>query len=325
MKNFLLLPAILLSGLAIPTDLLLASPLTPGMSIPLNGTKGRFDFIRMDQHSGRLLLGHTGNKSFDVFDIGSGSLAKSFPGYSAADCTADPSLGYYYASCSDPGRMLIVDSKALTLVGEVPLPANSDLMNRNPVSGKIYVCDDTAPRLWIVNPTLKSITTSISLEGSSMEDIAFSPDGKKVYQAVKGAGSIAVLDDVTGTVEGVWPCGLKGPWGLAAVPEINGLLAACAGKLILFDCSTGKVVASAPIAMSVDEMAYDQDLHRAYCSSRQGIISAVAVEPGKLTPLGDVPSEKGCGNIAVDTATHTVWIAHGDDQGAFVKPFFPNR
>jgi len=317
--------SVILAILAPLTVNLQAAPLTEGAAIPLTGTKGRFDFIRFDEHAGRLLLGHTGNKSFDVFDVASGKLLKSFLGYAAADGASDPSLGYYYASCSDPARMLIVDSKTLSEVGAVSLPANSDLMNRNPVSGKVYVCDDTAPRLWVVNPVLKNIASTIPLEGSGMEDLAFSKDGKKAYQAVKGAESITVLDDATGKVEGIWPCGMKGPWGLASAPEINGLLAACSGKLLLFDCATGKVTALAPIADRVDELAYDGVLHIAYCSSRQGVISAVAVQKGKLTPLGDIPTQKGCGNVAVDVNTHTVWIAYGDDQGAFVKPFFPNR
>jgi len=56
-----------------------AAPLTAGEPIPLPGTHGGFDFIRIDTAANRLLLGHEGNKSFDVFDIETKKLLKVVP------------------------------------------------------------------------------------------------------------------------------------------------------------------------------------------------------------------------------------------------------
>lgn len=68
-------------------------------------------------------------------------------------------------------------------------------------------------------------------------------------------------------------------------------------------------------------MTYDPGLHRAYCASRAGKISVVAVESGKLAPLGDVPDETGTGDIVVDPKTHTVWIAFKKGNQCFAQPF----
>jgi DNA-binding beta-propeller fold protein YncE len=123
-----------------------------------------------------------------------------------------------------------------------------------------------------------------------------------------------------------WSCAPdKTPHGIAVVPESNGLLVACTGKLVLFDRSTGKVVATVATGAKVDEMAYDPGLHVAYCASREGRISVVVVEAGKLTALGDVPDEKGTGDIAVDPKTHTVWIAYPKGEQCFAQPFTPTR
>ena len=300
-------------------------PLTPGEPISLPGTKGRFDFIRMDASADCLLLGHTGNKSFDLFDVVSGKLLKSIQGYEAADGGVDPNHALYYASCSDPARLLLVDATTLQVSGEVPLPANSDLMKVNPVTGLVHVCNDKAPQQWVIDPVARKIVATLPFEGSGMEDMLFSPDGKQLYQAIKGAGAVAVVNTDSNTIEASWNCGLKGPWGLAMAPEINSLLAACAGKLLLFDCASGKIVATVPIPEKVDEIAYDSALHVAYCSSRLGVISCVAVEAGKLTPLGDVPSQKGCANVAVDPKRHIVWIAYGNESASFVQPFTPSK
>src|ERR1019366_3786546 len=111
----------------------------------------------------------------------------------------------------------------------------------------------------------------------------------------------AVIDPASNKVLETWSCAPDtGVHGIAIVPESNGLLVACASKLVLFDRSTGKVTATVVTGGRVDEMAYDPGLHIAYCASRQGKISCVAVVAGKLTTLGDVLDETGTGDIAVD-------------------------
>ena len=316
-----------LSSLVLATALSAeGAPLTAGDPIPVPGTQGGCDFIRVDTAGNRLLLGHEGNKTFDVFDLGSKKLLKVVPTSTSQDGTTDVKRGKYYVSGNDPGRMVIVDASKLEITGEVPVPANVDLIGFNPVTGLVYECNDTAAEIWVIDPEAKKIVTTIKLDGSGVEDLAFDPDYKHLYQAVKGKNTIAVIDPSSNKVIATWPCAPdKGVHGIAVVPESNGLIVACASKLVLFDRSTGKVTATAPTAASVDEIAYDPGLHVAYCAGRQGNISCVSVEAGKLTPLGDVPDEKGTGSIAVDPATHTVWIASHKGDQCFVQPFSPAK
>ena len=303
-----------------------AAPLTAGEPIVLPGTQGGFDFIRMDTAANRLLLGHEGNKSFDVFDLGTRKLLKVVPTSTAQDVAVDVKRGCYYVSGNDPARMVIVDSTKLEVTGEVPVPANTDLIGFNPMTGLVYECNDTAGEVWVIDPAAKKIVTIIKLDGAGVEDLAFDPEYKHLYQTVKGKNTIAVIDPASNKVLAAWPCAPdKGGHGIAVVPESNGLLVACAGKLVLFDRSSGKVAATAVTGGRVDEMAYDPGLHVAYCASRQGAISVVTVEAGKLTALGDVPDEAGTGDIAVDPKTHTVWIAYKKGDQCFVQPFTPTK
>ena len=303
-----------------------ASPLTAGDPILLPGTHGGFDFIRTDTAANRLLLGHEGNKSFDVFDLGSRKLLKSVPTSTAQDATVDVKRGNYYVSGNDPARMVIVDSTKLEVTGEVPLPANTDMIGFNPTTGLVHECNDTAAEEWVIDPVAKKIVTTIKLDGSGVEDMAFDAGDKHLYQAVKGSNTIAVIDPASNKVLDAWPCAPdKGVHGIAIVPESDGLLVACASKLVLFNRSSGKVVATAAIGARVDEIAYDSGLHVAYCASRQGEISAVAVAADKLTALGNVPDEPRTGSITVDPVTHTVWIAYHKGEECFVEPFTPGK
>ena len=131
--------------LALSADLH-AAPLTAGDPIALPGTKGGFDFIRIDTAANRLLLGHTGNKSFDVFDLSTRKLLRSVPTSTAQDATTDVKGGKYYVSGNDPSRMVIVDSASLEITGEVPTPADTDLIGFNPDTGLVYECN-TIPLL----------------------------------------------------------------------------------------------------------------------------------------------------------------------------------
>ena len=83
------------------------------------------------------------------------------------------------------------------------------------------------------------------MDGSGVEDLAFDPEYKHLYQAVKGKNTIAVIDPCQQQITDAWPLAPdKGAHGIAMVPENNGLLVACASKLVLMDRSTGKVTAT---------------------------------------------------------------------------------
>jgi DNA-binding beta-propeller fold protein YncE len=303
-----------------------SAPLTAGDPILLAGTQDGFDFIRVDTNADRLLLGHEGNKTFDVFDIASRKLLKAIPTSTSQDAAVDAKRHRYYVSGNDPGRMVIVDSDKLEIVGEVPLPANTDLIAYDPVTGLVHECNDTAGEQWVIDPESKKIVTTIKFDGSGVEDLAFEPGYKRFYQAVKGKNTVAVVDSASNKVIATWSCAPdKGVHGIAFVPELNGLLVACAGKLLLFDCSTGKVTARATTGARVDEIAYDSSLHTAYCAGRQGSISVIGVESGKLASLGEVPDENGTGDVAVDPKTHIVWIAFHKGEQCFVQPFTPAK
>ncbi|HEY1790278.1 MAG TPA: hypothetical protein VGJ73_19185 [Verrucomicrobiae bacterium] len=301
------------------------APLTPGDLIPLPGSKGRYDFIQFDAAGNRLLLGHEENKSFDVFDLASHQL-KVIPTGTSQDAATDVKNGLYYVSGNGPGRMVIVDAKTLTVTGEVPLSAATDLIGYDPQTGLVHICNDTAAEQWVIDPVAKKIVTTIKFDGTGMEDMALDLKNRRLYQAVKGANTIAEVDLDSNKVLAAWPLAPdKGPHGIALVPDANNLLIACASNLVMLSCSSGKVLATAPIGGRVDEMTYDPGLHMAYCASRLGKISAVSVGADTLTGAGDVPDATRTGDITVDPGTHTVWIAYPKGGKCVAQPFTPNQ
>lgn len=303
------------------------APLTAGTPIAITGTKGKFDFIRVDTGMDRLLLAQEGNKSFDVFDLKSKKLVKIVDTSTSQDAAVDLKHDRYYVSGNDPHRMVIVDRKSLTVLGTVPTPADTDLIAYDPDTQRVYESNDTAGEVWVINPETKKITTTIKYQGGGVEDLVFDQGYKHLFQATKkGTDTIAVVDPDTNQVVDQWPLAPDtGAHGIALVPESNGLLVACAGKLVLMDRTNGKILDRCDIAERVDEMAYDPGKKLAYCAGRLGKLSVVRVEGDKLNSLGDVSDEQMATSVAVDLKTHTVWIAYGKGDQAFVQPFTPAK
>ena len=301
------------------------APLTTGDPIPLPGTTGGYDFIQFDSAGNRLLLGHEGNKSFDVYDLNLKKLTV-VPTSTSQDAAADVKNHLYYVSGNDPGRMVIVDAKTLTVAGEVPGPSDVDLIGYDPQTGLVHLCNDKAAEQWVIDPVAKKIVMTIKFDGTGMEDMALDLKNRRLFQAVKGKNAIAMVDLDSNKILAAWPLAPdKGPHGIALVPDTDGLLVACASNLVLISRTSGKILATAPIGARVDEMAYDPGTHMAYCASRVGKISAITVGATTLTPAGDVPDAARTGDITVDPATHTVWIAYIKGDQCFAQPFTPNQ
>jgi DNA-binding beta-propeller fold protein YncE len=256
-------------------------------------------------------------------DLETKKLIKSIPTGAAQDSSIDSKNGRYYVSVSAPPHMAIVDSTTLEVTGEVSLPAPADLLMFAPASGMVIVCNDDDPEEWVIDPQAKKIVSTTKLPGKGMEDLAFSPDSKRLFQVMKEANAVAVIDAADNKVTEIWPTApAANPHGMAMVAEMNCMLVAGgSGKLAMLSLSDGKVMATADIASKVDEMAYDAGLHRAYCASGTGKISVVAVEAGKLTALGDVAGAAGCHSIVVDPKTHVVWIAYAKGSESYAQPF----
>lgn len=304
-----------------------APPLKAGNPIPLPGAHGGFDFLRVDSSANRLLLAQEkGNVAFNVFDLGTRKLVKRVPTSTTQDTAIDLKRDLYYVSGNDPHRMIIISRKTLRIVGTVPVPANTDLIAYNPLTGQIHESNDTAGEHWVINARTRKIVATVKYDGSGVEDLAFDPGYKHLYQAIKGTNMIAEVDATTNKVLHQWPLAPDtGPHGIAIVPESNGLLVACAGKLVLMDRSNGKILDRVDTPQGVDQIAYDPHTHLTYLASKLGELAVVRLTGDKLTSLGSLPDAPTTHSVTVDPRTHTVWIGYAQGGQSYVQPFTPTE
>ncbi|MEY2410039.1 MAG: hypothetical protein QOF48_2709 [Verrucomicrobiota bacterium] len=315
---------LLLVGLFNLTALSAELPLVIEEPIVVPDSKGGFDYLQVDEANRRLLANHTGNNSFDVFDVDSGKFIKRVSTGKAQGVAMDPAAGKYFVSVSAQKKLVIIDSKKLEKTGEVALGGPADALVFNPKNHCVYVGHDDATDLWVIDTHTEKIVATIPI-GEGPEYVVYDPDGDRLFQNIKSNDTLLAIDPVSNTVKETWPTTpAKHPHGLAFNGKTHRLF--CAGqngKLAIMDSQNGKVIATVDIVPGVDQIAFDSGNKRIYCASSTGQISVVeeTAEGGKN--IGNVKTAPGAKTIAIDPKTHAVWIAYADKQAAYVRKLTP--
>jgi len=291
--------------------------------VELTGTQGKFDFIKIDSANNRLLACHAGNGSLDVIDVITSKLIKSISTGNAQGVAIDSENNRYFVSVSKPPKMVVVDSTKLDAIGEVALPGPADLVAYHSDTNRVFVCNDDKPEMWVIDPMEKKIVSTINFPGRSMEDLGFDSQDTFLFQCLKDSSELAKLDLKTEKVVAKWSTTpADKPHGMAMVPGTDQvLIVGGTGKLALFNLGTGQIVGTADVSPKVDEIGYDPTLQRVYCASGLGTISVVGLDHKTLTALRPLTSSPGAHSIAVDSQTHTVWIAFAKNDKAYVQAF----
>lgn len=274
------------------------------------GVKGGTDFIEFDQQRGRLLAGHPGNGTLDIYDTKSKSFVHSIPTGAANDVAVDAKGGRYIVSVSKQQKVVSVDAEKLTITGSIHLPGKADVLTFNSKNNTAYVGHDDATEIWAIDMNAGKVVASLPI-AEGPEAMVCDEDANRVYANVKSADYIAVIDADSNKAITSWPTSpAKSPHGLVIDTEGHRLISVGGdGTLVAIDLGSGKVISSTKVSPRVDQIAYDPSLKRVYCASGSGVLSVVDASGAELKHLGDVPTHKGAHAVAVDNKTHAVWIS----------------
>jgi len=87
--------------------------------------------------------------------------------------------------------------------------------------------------------------------------------------------------------------------------------------MVVLDCESGKVVATAAIGDGVDGAAFDPSSGCAFASNGDGTLTVVHEEaPGKFTVLQNAETARGARTLALDLRTHIVYLPAAEYEEA---------
>jgi YVTN family beta-propeller protein len=279
--------------------------------IPLGG-EGGWDYLTFDPGSGRLYISRATHVI--VLDPATGKVVGDIPDTAGVHGIAlAPELGRGFTSNGRANTVTIFDSKTLAVSGQVKTGQNPDAIVYDPVSQRVFAMDGRSSEATAIDAATGAVAGTVPLEGKPEFAVA---DGRaRVYVNLEDKSQLLALDSRKLEVVARWPLApCEQPSGLAIDREHRRLFAGCRNKLMaVVDADSGKVIATLPIGSGVDATGFDPILQYAYASNSDGTLTVIHEEtPDKFAVVENVSTQRGARTMALDPATHQVYVVTAD-------------
>ncbi len=289
--------------------------------VELSGKSGHFDYLAYDSANDRLLAAHPGAGTLEFYAGASGKMLPPVATGAVQGVAIDAKGARYFAGDETEKKIVIVDAKSFSILGEVAVDGPVDAIAFDSKRGLLYADEDDGTRVWVIDPTLRKIVATIVLPGVP-EFVEYDPKTDRIYQNIKTKDELVVLDPEKRAIVATWSTlPATAPHGLAVDAERGKVYSAGKnGKLVAIDLKTGKVTASVDIPASPDQIAFDP-VRRVVYSACRGYLSAVRVSERGLLSEESVPLPMGAHTLAVDSKRGGVWLAYEAEKKSYLLGF----
>lgn len=276
-------------------------------------SSGGWDYLAADPSSNKLYVSH--GSQVNILDKITGDSIGVIPNTGGVHGIAFVhSLGKGYTSNGRLNNVTVFDLKTGAIIGQVATGQNPDAIMYDDFSKKVITCNGRSNDLSIIDPTTDAVVTTIPVGGKP--ETAVSDGEGKIYVNIEDKNEIAVVDIKTKEVKARWSIApAEGPTGLAIDRKAKRIFAGCEKMLVVVNIEDGTVVSKIAIGDGCDGVAFDADRKLIFASCGEGVMSVVKEESStKYNLLDNVPSKRGARTIAIDEATHTLYLPTADFQ-----------
>ncbi|HUK13568.1 MAG TPA: hypothetical protein VLW17_09735 [Thermoanaerobaculaceae bacterium] len=273
------------------------------------GGDGGWDYLTVESSARRLFLSRASR--VQVVDLEHGKLVAEIPGTDGVHGIAlAPEFGVGFTSNGRAGSVTVFDLQTLKVTETVKLEArNPDAIAYDPVSKRVFTFNGGSHDATAIDARSHAVAGTVPLGGKPEFAVA---DGKgAIFVNIEDKGEIAKIDTQALKVLATWPIAPgEEPSGLAMDLAHRRLFSVCGNKLmVVVDADSGKVVATLPIGAGVDGAAFDPAAGLAFSSNGAGSLTVVREEtPDKFSVAAEVPTQRGARTIALDHATHRLFL-----------------
>jgi DNA-binding beta-propeller fold protein YncE len=222
-----------------------------------------------------------------------------------------PELGRGFTSNGRAGTVTVFDLKTLAVITTVKVTGDKpDAITYEPTSRRIFTFNGDSANATAIDAATAEVVGTIPLGGKPEFAVA---DGKgRMYVNLEDTATLVAFDARTLEVKGRWPLApCETPTGLGIDREHRRLFVGCRSKVMaVVDGDSGRVIATLPIDGGVDGVAFDPATALAFASNGEGTLTVIHEDsPEKFTLVGNVPTKRGAKTLALDGATHRIYLS----------------
>lgn len=298
--------------------------LAPQRPIQIPKIPGAFDHMLVDAPEHRLLIAHTSSKALAIVDVRSGTVVRSiYLGGSPHGIAMDESRGIYFVGTSGEAQVVELDRRSLAVLKTIRMPGPVDALAFDSKRQRLYADEDNGQSIWVLDRSAHVIATIKTPQDS--DKVQYDPTTDRLYQNFTSIDATLVIDPATNLIVAHWSTlPARRPHGLAVDLQRHELYVAGAnGWLVALDLSSGRLLASLPLARNVDQVALDSGRRRLYCASGDGFVSVIDVAGARPRLLANVSVPAGAHTLAADPNSGDVWIAYGTPRDDFIMRLAP--
>jgi DNA-binding beta-propeller fold protein YncE len=278
-------------------------------TIPIGG-EGGWDYLTADPLAHRLYVSH--GTRVQVVDTTTNAVVGEIPDTPGVHGIAvAPELGRGFTSNGRAATVTVFDLKSLAAIATVKVTGeNPDAIAYDAVSRRVFTFNGRGHNATAIDAEAAKVVGTLELDGKPEAAVA---DGKgRMYVNLEDKSEVVAFDARTLKVEGRWPLApCEEPSGLAIDRAHRRLFAGCHNQVMaVIDAENGHVLTSLPIGRGVDGAAFDPQTGFAFTSNGDGTLTVVREDsPEKFTLLGNVPTKRGARTLALDEATHRIYLS----------------
>ena len=225
----------------------------------------------------------------------------------------DPVGGMGFVTRSGANAVDAFDPSTMRLIKRIAVADDPDAILYDSSQRLIYAASGDSMTATLIDPAKLKVEATIGLDASP-EFAVFDSKTGLIYQNLASANTVAAVNATTRAV--VWrillnQCDL--PTGMAIDEASRRLFIACgkSARLVIFDLNLRRTVASIPIGIGPDSVAYDPKLHRIYATGLMGTLSVVQQDTADTYHVSDtIDLHFNAHTLAIDPVTHELFVGY---------------
>jgi YVTN family beta-propeller protein len=272
------------------------------------GGEGGWDYLTCDSANQRLFI--TRGSHVMVVSTESGKVIGDIPDTKGCHGVAlAPKLNRGFVSAGGDNAVVIFDLKTLKTIDKVPVGQRPDAILFEPFTNRVFTFNAGSQDTTALDAATGKVVGTIPLGGKP--EFAQSDGKGKLFVNIEDKSELDTIDPKALTILRHTPLAPgESPSGLAIDVKHHLLFSSCDNKYAtVVDGETGKLVATPPIGDGPDAATFDPGTGLAFTSNGSGTLSII--KPGKTMGSFDVenvPTQQGARTMALDTATHRVYL-----------------